>query len=526
MAKKSGALKTLEEKRRKVRPPLEVDAIVAAARPRPFSRPAVALASADSADQEAEDLMRALLAPHSPAMESAPSQGNHPVMALPPPAAGRAGEPEFGQAIFPQTTVSPESTASRQDTAVLEHTVVGQPTVSPQNTVSPPSSASSPNTVVQQETVPRQHTVALESTVGPKIAVVPRATVVSADSVVGVNTVGSQHTVVGEDAVIPANSVSTLGGTTLPSALAHEIQSLAQVLATHPRIRQGVGVPDNFSKYDNAISDRLAPEQSVFEQAIYNRMYRLSWGYHRDACFAGYGGLSRACNMSKSSAQRAVAGLLEKGHIEQIDVVNNKHLKGTIYRVLLPREIADDSGDLGAVALPNTVVVPNTVFQMGTVFTEQPVFQATRETVFPQIPEKENTSKDIDSSSTNPVRKASDVRPGEYLAGRLVDTPEAQIQAQEDLDYIYSQSTFEQGEIFDAQSAWERWFPESPLPKAIKLDELLQGIRQRNRKGSELLQLFEHALKLTREKEPRDVLGWLTAGFREGYLIDEGIFTA
>ncbi len=33
-----------------------------------------------------------------------------------------------------------------------------------------------------------------------------------------------------------------------------------------------------------------------------------------------------------------------------------------------------------------------------------------------------------------------------------------------------------------------------------------------------------HALQMTRELEPRDVIGWLTEGFWEGYVIDTGIF--
>ena len=75
--------------------------------------------------------------------------------------------------------------------------------------------------------------------------------------------------------------------------------------------------------------------------------------------------------------------------------------------------------------------------------------------------------------------------------------------------------------------AWERVFPDMSLPLASRLDEWLQGIRDRDSywKGADLIALFEHALQTTREREPRDVIGWLTAGFREGDLVDPGIFS-
>jgi hypothetical protein len=341
----------------------------------------------------------------------------------------------------------------------------------------------------------------------------PQDTVLSQNTVVLQSTVSSQSTMLSESTVLPQDTVS------------QEILSVAQTLATHPKIRQGVGVGDNFTKYDNWISDYLAPIQTVYEQAVYNRMYRLSWGYQRDACFVGYRSLTKACALSKSSARRAIAGLLEKGHIQEIETINSKHLKGTIYRVLLPGEILPELITPDTVLPQNTVSPQSTVSSQDTVVPQDTVFQESRETVLSQAPEKEKTRKDIYISSTNPVEKASYVRAGQGLPKGLVETPKNQNQLGEE-DYIYSRPNLEQGEIFDAQFAWERWFPDRPLPKAAKLNEWLEEIRRRERKGGELLELFEHALKSTREREPRDVVGWLTAGFREGYLIDEGIFAA
>jgi hypothetical protein len=92
--------------------------------------------------------------------------------------------------------------------------------------------------------------------------------------------------------------------------------------------------------------------------------------------------------------------------------------------------------------------------------------------------------------------------------------------------YIYSRPVPEQQEILDAMYAWEQRFPEIPLPTAAKLNEWLQGIRDRDSywKGTDLIRLFDPALQTTQERKPKDVIGWLTAGFREGYVIDSEIF--
>ena len=62
MSKKSSALKKLEEKRRKVRGPIEVDSIVSE-RPKLISRPAEAVSSEEEARQEDQALMQSLIAP-------------------------------------------------------------------------------------------------------------------------------------------------------------------------------------------------------------------------------------------------------------------------------------------------------------------------------------------------------------------------------------------------------------------------------------------------------------------------------
>ena len=68
------------------------------------------------------------------------------------------------------------------------------------------------------------------------------------------------------------------------------------------------------------------------------------------------------------------------------------------------------------------------------------------------------------------------------------------------------------------------WFPEISLPKAPTLNEWLQKIRDQDWDGEQLDALFDHALKTTKERDPKDIMGWLIKGFREGYIIEPDIF--
>ena len=343
------------------------------------------------------------------------------------------------------------------------------------------------------------------------------------DTIVSETTVSPQDTVVLQDTVTSETTVSPQNTVSQPK----KDMTLGELLDKHSQVRNGVNVETNFTQWDNSISDYLVPLQTVYEQAVYNRMYRLSWGYHRDCCFVGYDGLVKSCNISKSSAVRAVTGLLEKGHIQKVEELNTKHMKGTIYRVLLPHEIDPKLSQ-------DTVVPENTVSPQSTVVSQDTVVQDTvvsQDTVVPENTIKESTStlkERREELEPTPVLEASYVRAGNGGSrGLVLKDPNPETVKSIDQEYVYTRSTQQQTEIFEAMNAWERVFPDQSLPLAAKLDEWLQGIRERDSywKGADLIALFEHALKTTREREPRDVIGWLTAGFREGYLVDPGIFS-
>jgi hypothetical protein len=83
----------------------------------------------------------------------------------------------------------------------------------------------------------------------------------------------------------------------------------------------------------NDISDRLVPELKLdaYEQVVVYRMYRLSRGWQKDTCIIGHTKLANSTNLSRSTVQKTVARLIERGLIENLGDRGND---GTEYRVL------------------------------------------------------------------------------------------------------------------------------------------------------------------------------------------------
>jgi hypothetical protein len=84
------------------------------------------------------------------------------------------------------------------------------------------------------------------------------------------------------------------------------------------------------------MSDRLVPELklSPYEQAVLHRLYRLSWGWKKEECEVGMGGLAKYCVMSKSQVKRSLLSLQEKGLIENLGTFKHGAREGNRYKVL------------------------------------------------------------------------------------------------------------------------------------------------------------------------------------------------
>jgi hypothetical protein len=101
-----------------------------------------------------------------------------------------------------------------------------------------------------------------------------------------------------------------------------------------------VEIASNYFRLDMDVSDRLAALQTPAEQAIYNRLYRLSYGEGQNICSVGTTRLVEATGIkSPKTIAQAIKGLVEKGHIAILNNHNNNPKVGTTYRVFLPVEI-------------------------------------------------------------------------------------------------------------------------------------------------------------------------------------------
>lgn len=107
---------------------------------------------------------------------------------------------------------------------------------------------------------------------------------------------------------------------------------------TQETILQQTIVDSNKGYYPvfNDISDRLIPELQLdpYQQAVLQRLYRLSRGWKSEECEVGLGTLAKFCVMSRSQVQRSVAKLIEKGLIESLGSSKKGGKEGNRYKVL------------------------------------------------------------------------------------------------------------------------------------------------------------------------------------------------
>ena len=142
-------------------------------------------------------------------------------------------------------------------------------------------------------------------------------------------------------------------------------QSTDATISTQTIVQQTI-VDSNKGYYSvfNDISDRLIPEMELdpYQQAVLQRLYRLSRGWRSDECEVGLGTLARYCVMSRSQVQRSVAKLIEKGLVESLGNSKKGGKEGTRYKVLpgvqtMPRQTIP-SGTIVSDTTPLMTIVP------------------------------------------------------------------------------------------------------------------------------------------------------------------------
>jgi hypothetical protein len=86
----------------------------------------------------------------------------------------------------------------------------------------------------------------------------------------------------------------------------------------------------------HAIADNLLPSLHPYDQLVFLRIYRLTFGHGREECIVSHGALGKACNISWRTALRSLERLTALGLVERYgaDLANPDQLKrGNRYRL-------------------------------------------------------------------------------------------------------------------------------------------------------------------------------------------------
>lgn len=102
-------------------------------------------------------------------------------------------------------------------------------------------------------------------------------------------------------------------------------------------IRDNVQVGRYHVRVDQNVFDELLPVLTLPEQVVYLRLYRLSWGFHRNWCEAGYGAIAKKTNLAISTVKKAILSLIDRGLVVVLEV--GKGTRGTKYEVKLPQDV-------------------------------------------------------------------------------------------------------------------------------------------------------------------------------------------
>jgi hypothetical protein len=124
-----------------------------------------------------------------------------------------------------------------------------------------------------------------------------------------------------------------------------------------------------FFQYLNDLSDRVIPELKLkpFEQVVLNRLYRLSRGWKSEECTVGLGALAKQCVMSRTSVQKSIVILVEKGLIEDLGEDKKGGKEGKRYRVLPGTTIPYRTIPDGTIVNGGGTIPPDTTEVRGTI---------------------------------------------------------------------------------------------------------------------------------------------------------------
>ena len=88
---------------------------------------------------------------------------------------------------------------------------------------------------------------------------------------------------------------------------------------------------------EQPILEKISAIIKTTPQLVYLNLYRLACRQNRTITNPlGYTEIAQLCNISNSTARRAVRTLTQKGLIERTEIKNEKDIKGSEYKINMP----------------------------------------------------------------------------------------------------------------------------------------------------------------------------------------------
>jgi DNA-binding Lrp family transcriptional regulator len=116
-------------------------------------------------------------------------------------------------------------------------------------------------------------------------------------------------------------------------------------------------LPDvsGYTKLWHQMTDHLYSQLTTAEQAVHIQLFRLSWGFGVPTCIIGLPKLAKRVGASATTIQKAIEGLIHKGLIKKLQVINGRgKLQGIEYEITPPPSLLKSTSLTESTRLPES----------------------------------------------------------------------------------------------------------------------------------------------------------------------------
>jgi len=121
-------------------------------------------------------------------------------------------------------------------------------------------------------------------------------------------------------------------------------------------------LPDvgGFTKFWHQLTDHLYGQLTPAEQVVHIQLFRLSWGHNKSNCKIGLPQLAKRAGIGRSTAQTAIAGLINKGLIKKVLThFGSDKEQGNEYHVVPPSSLLKSGSQSKSNSLPESNSLPD-----------------------------------------------------------------------------------------------------------------------------------------------------------------------